>query len=176
MGASTIYRDRNNKIIATMRSSFQLKIKLPTYTFHDLTHNSTEGVSKDKGGYFVHYKDASTGLKTKRIDASDQELFAGQGWHYFLTQNLNRPERIPKSLKLALPSRLSTYTLQVRKVAETANTVEYHLVFANPIIRLLAPRIEAIYDKRTRKMLRYRGPSNILDENEELQSVVIQYK
>ena len=110
------------------------------------------GVSKDKGSYFVHYKDASTALKTKRIDASDQEIFAGQGWHYFLTQNLNRPERIPKSLKLVLPSRLSTYTLQVRRVLETANTVEYHLVFANPIIRLLAPRIEAIYDKRTRKM------------------------
>ena len=176
VGSTTIYKNAQKNIIAMLRSDYRKSLTLPVYRFDDQRHGISEGISQDAKGYFSYYKDRKTPQKIYRIAKGSKNIFAGQGWHYFLLKNLTRPSLIPKNIDMVFPSRATTYSLSIRKTFENPSTVKYQMSFSNIIIQLVAPTMTSTYDKNAKKMIRYEGPSNILTSNEELQNVTITYE
>lgn len=71
--------------------------------------------------------------------------------------------------------RLRAYPFLLERVQASGMTLRVKLRFANRLVSWFVPHLELLYDKQTRKRIEYAGVSNILDEREELQEVVITY-
>lgn len=79
-------------------------------------------------------------------------------------------------LAYAIPSRLETYDMRVRALGESAGpTVRVRAEFSSWVLRLLAPNLDVDYDRETRRLLRYRGLSNLTFEGGENPVVEITY-
>jgi hypothetical protein len=84
------------------------------------------------------------------------------GFHYFIQNNWQRllsGERV--SFLFLVPLRVSPYRFNIRKVATDAKTVTLRMSIANPALALIASHVEVVYAKESRRILEYRGISNI---------------
>jgi hypothetical protein len=71
------------------------------------------------------------------------------------------------------------YTFRIRRLGSATfkpDAVTFALEADNWLLRLLAPKLEVQYDLTTRRLISYRGPSNLLSDNRTVQNVTITYR
>ncbi|UCF02793.1 MAG: hypothetical protein JSV14_03835, partial [Deltaproteobacteria bacterium] len=99
-----------------------------------------------------------------------------QGFHQFIVHNL---ERIAQGevfhIRLILPSRLDQYEFRIRKRKVKGDTLYIRLEIDNWLLRLFAPHVDAEYDQKNRRLLRYEGISNLEDTSGKHKKVTITY-
>ncbi len=78
-------------------------------------------------------------------------------------------------MKLIFPSKLDYYSFRIRPLESEDTILLLRLEFDSWFIRLFAPHLDITYNKSTKKIVQYYGPSNILDESGEIQNVHIFY-
>jgi len=173
--SETIYYDKTrNTKIATLISDYSKSISLPTYEFVDLRTGYREGLRFTGGTYVVYYKRPDEAEKSKVLSQEDG-VFSCQGWHYYLIDNLAVLEKRDIALKLVLPSELDFYSFKIEKVKSTGDQVVANLELSNWLLSFFAPKLKLVYDKKERKLIGYKGISNILDKEGERQEVSIAY-
>jgi hypothetical protein len=169
------YFDLTGNKIAELNSDYSRSLMMPTYVFRDFRTGSEEGLRWTDGKYEIFRRKKGESEEVKPLDSVDN-IFSCQGWHYYLIANLHRLNKSPIKMKLIFPSRLDYYSFRVRLLETTGNTLKLRLEFDSWIIRLFMPHLDMTYDKKKRKIVQYFGPSNILNENGEIQSVYIFYE
>ncbi|MGW8320748.1 MAG: hypothetical protein ACWGSD_04270 [Thermodesulfobacteriota bacterium] len=171
----TIYEDPTGREIATLESDYTLSLEMPTYVFKDLRRNYEEGLRFRDGDYYIFSKDSKHGEKEKRLN-NPASVFSCQGWHYYVVENLERLERGDVfKIKLIFPNKLRAYDFKIEKVDSEGDTVRVKVKFANWLVSWAVPQLDLLYSKKERKLIDYRGVSNIFDENDDLQEVHITY-
>jgi len=154
--ALTIYFDRAGKEIARLSSDFSRSPYAPTYRFTDERTGAQESAT---------------------VTASSLKLVVGQGLHHFARLNLERLARGPLTVAFALPSRLDTYAFRIRPLASPApGVVRLRIEINNWLLRQLAPHVEVDYELKSRRLLEYRGVSNLEAPDGSPQKVVIRYR
>ena len=111
---------------------------------------------------------------TKLEDANN--VFSCQGWHYYLIENLRQIEKNELHLKLIFPSKLDFYEFKIRVLNSNGSHIKLRLEFDSWFIRLFAPHLDLTYDKIGKKIVKFYGPSNILDGDGDIQNVYIFYE
>lgn len=159
VSAHTVYRDPAGRTLAVLRTDFTADPFAPSYVFEDLRGAPVEAVARTPGGLELR-----SGDRTRRLVAAApaRPLVAGQGLDRLVRARL--PEVAGGArleLAYAIPSRLDAYDLRVRALAAGGRTVSVRAEFSSWILRLLAPSLEVEYDRETRRLLRYRGVSNL---------------
>jgi hypothetical protein len=90
--------------------------------------------------------------------------------------NLGQLAKGPMTVRFAIPSRLDTYEFRVRRVeSPSQSVVRVRVDMDDWLVRLLAPDIEVDYERKTGRLLRYRGVSNLDTVDGDTQKVVIRY-
>jgi hypothetical protein len=74
------------------------------------------------------------------------------------------------------PSRLDEYAFRIRKLEEKGDRLSVRLEIDNWFLRLFAPHVDAVYDRKNGHLLRYEGISNILNAEGDHPSVIIHYE
>lgn len=171
----TIYEDPTGREIATLESDYTRSLAMPTYVFKDYRRDYEEGLRFTDGAYFIFSKDTKEGEKEKRLK-DPASVFSCQGWHYYVVENLDRIERGDVfKVKLIFPNKLRAYDFKIEKVSSEGDTVRVKVKFANWLVSWAVPQLDLLYSKTERKLIDYRGVSNIFDENDDLQEVRITY-
>lgn len=173
--ARTEYLNTSGKLIATMTSDYRQSISMPTYNFTDIRFGTTEGLRLQDGKYVVYYKKEKSEEKTAPLEKTSG-VYSCQGWHYYLTQNLQQLERADITLILLVPSRLDTFTFKVLKNNSTGDLISASLRLDNWLLNLFAPTVELVYSKSGKSLVRYQGISNIMTDSGVSQNVTITYK
>ena len=166
--------DRKKKI-AVLDSDYSKSLSMPTYEFRDLRSSYREGVAMSDGKYMAYFKKQGEPKKSKEIKKGNR-IFSGQGWHYYLIKNLDLLEKNDIVLNLILPSRLDFYQFNITRSEASAGQIVAHLELSNWLLSFFAPSLRLVYDKKKKRLLEFRGVSNILDENGEQQEVIIRYE
>jgi hypothetical protein len=171
----TSYLDPEGKEIAVMESNYARSVALPTYVFKDYKRDYEEGVRFRDGKYYIFNRDSEHGEKEKALgDTTD--VYSCQGWHYYVVDNLEDLEKDQSfTLKLIFPKKLKTYPFKIEKVGSSDKTMDVKVRFANRAISWLVPHLDLVYNKKDRKLIEFRGVSNIFDANDDLQDVRITY-
>ncbi len=169
------YFDLNGKKIAELNSDYSKSLMMPTYVFQDFRTGTQEGLRWKDGNYLIFRKFKGNPEEAKPLD-SVENIFSCQGWHYYLIANLDQLKKSPIKMKLIFPSRLDYYSFRVRPIDTAEDILKLRLEFDSWIIRLFTPYLDITYDKKKRKIVQYYGPSNILTEKNEIQSVYIVYE
>jgi len=171
----TIYEDPTGREIATLESDYTRSLAMPTYVFKDYRRDYEEGLRFRDGAYYIFSKDSKDGEKEKRLK-EPASVFSCQGWHYYVVENLERLERGDVfKVKLIFPNKLRAYDFKIEKVSSEGDTVGVKVKFANWLVSWAVPQLDLLYSKKERKLIDYRGVSNIFDENDDLQEVRITY-
>jgi hypothetical protein len=78
-------------------------------------------------------------------------------------------------VQLVLPSRLNQYQFRIRKLQIEGTVLSIRLEIDKWFLRLFAPHVDADYDLKTRRLLRYEGISNLTDASGKYRNVIINY-
>lgn len=176
VSTTTRYLAPDGKVRATLESRFPVSPYLPDYTFKDGQGPIVEGVRCCAPGSTleVHHQG-----KTKKLSFKP-DWVSGQGFHFFSQESLEKlAAGEQRLLEFLIPSRLEPFSFRIRSGEGTdlaRNRVEVVLEVQSWILRLFAPKIRASYDLKTRQLVHYLGPSNLLDAKGNVQTVEIVYQ
>jgi hypothetical protein len=171
----TEYISPANQVIATMESDYSRNLSMPTYVFDDLRRGYREGLRQENGEYII-FKKTKDGEEETEAVTNTEDVFSCQGWHYYLVNNLAVLERENVELNLILPSELKALPFEIQRVRSEGDRVEAVLKLNHWLFRYFAPTLQLVYDSKSRKLVEYRGISNILDGEGNRQDVRIVYR
>jgi hypothetical protein len=171
----TQYISPADQVIATMESDYSRNLSMPTYVFEDRRRGYREGL-RDENGEYIIFKKTKDGEEEREAITNTEDVFSCQGWHYYLVNNLAVLERENVELNLILPSELRALPFEIQRVRSEKDRVEAVLKLNHWLFRYFAPTLQLVYDSKSRKLVEYRGISNILDSEGNRQDVRIVYK
>jgi hypothetical protein len=169
------YFDTNRKKIAELVSDYSQSKYMPTYIFRNLRNGEEEGLRFKDGKYLVFRKKSGSEIEEKFIQP-EIGTFSCQGWHYFIIENMAQIERENVSLNLIFPGKLDQYQFSIKKVSSEGDILKLRLEFKNWFIRIFAPNLELEYDSEKQKLISFTGPSNLPDEDGNIQRVTVVYE
>ena len=173
----TTYYDPNDRIIGTLSSEFDQDPRFCSYVFKDFRARYEDGAQMEKNRICLFRKPAPEEQKEEDCLPKTQSQIVGQGFHHFIVKHL----KAIKSgeilhVKLVFPSRLDQYAFRIRKLEEKGDRLSVRLEIDNWFLRLFAPHVDAVYDRKNGHLLRYEGISNILNAEGDHPSVIIHYE
>ena len=171
----TEYISPTNQLIATMESDYSRNLSMPTYVFDDLRRGYREGL-RDENGEYIIFKKTQDGEEETEAVTNTKDVFSCQGWHYYLVNNLAALERENVELNLILPAELKSFPFEIQRVRSQGDRVEAVLKLDHWLFRYFAPTLQLVYDSKSKKLVEYRGISNILDSDGNRQDVRIVYR
>ena len=178
--ATTNYVRANGELIGVMKSDFRKAVTAPDYLFRDLRNGSEHGIRLTEKEIILYQRDREGQEYQKAYRPSEFDegvlLVGCQGLHYYLIDHLEevrRREKIP--IKFLIPGKLDYYSFIMYYQGENNGIVKLKIQVGNLFLRLFVPALEVHYRKSDRKLLKYFGVSNLLDDKGGLQKVSIEY-
>jgi hypothetical protein len=177
--STTVYTDQKGKILAQIKNDYRRSLSVPEHEMEDLVHGGAHGV-RYKNSDIVMFNREGKKEETKIVRVEDfrnKLLVGGQGFHYYLMENLEEIIKKGKvDLKFLIPGRLDAYDFYLKVARVSEDTVELEIEIDNWFLRLFAPKLELLYDRKKKRLLKYTGLSNIKNEDKELMKVKISYR
>jgi hypothetical protein len=171
----TLYQDSSGREIASLESDYTRSLAMPTYVFKDFKRGYEEGLRYRDGRYYVFNRDDEGGEKEKPLE-DPENVFSCQGWHYYIVEHLDAIQRGDVfTISLIFPNKLRTYDFKIEKVDAEGELLRVKVRFANWLVSWFVPHLDLVYDQKRRKLVEYRGVSNIFDAKGDLQEVRITY-
>jgi hypothetical protein len=174
--ATTTYLDPGGQVIALLQTDFTRDPFAPSYRFEDRRRAEVEEVVVSADGVML-----SAGGRQRTVPRSaepSRPLVTGQGLERYVRHRLAELEggaELP--VTFAIPSRQEAYPFRVRATPPGRDpaTVRVRVEIDSWVLRLFASSLDVEYDRATRRLLRYRGLSNLRDERGDNPEVVITY-
>lgn len=153
---------------------------MPSHTATDDRSGNVHGLRREEGRLVLFDRMQGQPKRTRILtarDVGDRLLVGCQGLNYYLS---GHPDRIQSgtrlSLRFLIPGKLDycDFNLVPRGSAADGNAA-FNVTIQNWFLRLFAPKLELKYDTARRRLVWYRGISNVLDDRGENQVVEITY-
>ena len=176
LSATTTYLAPAGEVIAVLWTDFSRDPFAPSYRFEDRRGGQREEVEVS-----AHELTLVAGERRRTLARPadpDTRLVTGQGMERYVRQRLADLEAgADLRVAFAIPSRQDVYDFRVRArpTEPGAATLRVRVELGAWVLRLFAGALEVDYDRATRRLVRYRGPSNLRDERGENPEVVITY-
>ncbi len=173
----TFYFTPDNKHFATEKNLFlsggyafpESKIYYPK------DPETYEGSKIEKNFYIIYRKKKSSPFEQKLYE-KEGLMITGQGIHYYLQENLEVIKANESlSFKYFIPNKLDYYTFQYNFIKEVDDKYYFKIEISNWLFSLMAPSFDVIYDKKSKKIIYYKGISPWTDKQGELQMVEVNY-
>lgn len=180
-----IFRSRTDYLspegtpLAYIESFFAESLTAPSHVFVDYRTGFTHGTRYVNGlpVLFAQEKGKAERSRVLTERSDGRALMVGsQGLFYYLQEDFDQVRKQRKiPVRLLITGPLDVYDFELEYLGEKDGVADLVLHISNPFLRLFAPKLEVRYDAVNRKMLYYRGLSNILDDRGKLQTVEIVY-
>lgn len=180
LSALTLYASEAGKPIAEMRSDFRDSLTVPSHVITDFRTGNVQGLRREAGRLVLYDRDAGKPERTRTLrdaDADNHILVGCQGLNYYLLENIERirPDAV-LPLRFLIPGKLDYYDFQLARAHEHgAGTTEFEITVKSRILKLFAPKLLVRYDRNLKRIVWYKGLSNIKNDQGHNQSVTITY-
>ena len=180
VSSETKYYGPDKKSIGHLKSDFRDNLTTPSYLFKNFQKGEENGLTQNKDSWTLFRTERDKEKETKVIKSDfdkDAMIVGCQGLHYYLKTNIRNIDlkKLDKEVKFLIPGSLDYYTFDLKYVSETEDTVTLKMNVSSIILRIFAPSLDMVYDKKTGNLLRYEGFSNITDKDGDIQNVTITY-
>lgn len=175
----TRYYDEQKNNFGHIFTNYKMHPYLPDYEFKDERRHRQ--VNVDVRGDTVQAKvsfgkGAEPKLKTYPLKPL---LIAGQGLHNYLRSHIDEFATNSKKvteIDFLIPLNEASYSFRIRSKKITESQLTYRVEANSWFMRLVAPAIEITYERKTKRLLVYDGPSNLFTPDGEKMNVVITYE
>lgn len=174
----TIYRDATGREIGRMEADYSAYRFAPTYRMIDHRHDSEDLVRREGDVVHLEHRVGTTVRRRTVRLTRGRELIIGPGFNEFIRahwDDLLAGRTL--TCDFAIPSRLQVVAFRIRHAPErqSRDGMRFTVSVDNPLLRLLAPSLHVEYHRLTRELLSYEGPSNVNDDRNRAQEVVIRF-
>ncbi|MGH8454708.1 MAG: hypothetical protein ACRESW_09170, partial [Nevskiales bacterium] len=168
LGGTVAYYDPQGQQIAAKTLDFSVDPQVPVYRLEIPDQRYTEGITDHRDTIILARASRDGGQQSKRINRKSP-IAADAGTLQFVQTNF---EALLKGevlrLRLAVASRLDVYSVRIRRAMENEAdgqpVVRFRIEHDSPL-RLLLDPVEMTYDRQSRRLLEYRGTSNMRDSS-----------
>jgi hypothetical protein len=167
VGGHTSYYDAAGKLLGEKTLSFAADPYVPVYTLDLPALGYMEGITHvGKDGIEMFKQSGEQGRQTATIPRTEP-MAADSGFHSFLYDHM--PELLAgQTLKFrfAAAGQLDSYSFRARKIGETqfeGKPAVLLKVDPDSLLRLLVDPLILTYDPQSRRLLEYRGISNVMN-------------
>ena len=176
----TIYKDKNNKEKGRLVSDLSFDPYCPPHQFQDISARRSSSVEYLVGKSQLRIRNDKPGQSTQeRVLTIDELKVCAQGAFFFMQDNISVfMNNETRSLRFVVPPKLTHYGFRIRKINENAekNEITLRIEIDNWLFRLFAPSIEADINTENRRLMQYRGASNLMGPGDRPVNVVITYQ
>jgi hypothetical protein len=176
--STTDYIDNSGKKFAAIFNRFKNNNwAVPDYKLELVGKNKKFGVYAQGETYFMYRDGYADKREEKEFDGSKDFYVAGQGIHYYLIENfeqLAKRKTIPFTFLIAAD--LKTFDFRYKLISIKGDIYKIRIEIDSWFLRLFVPHFDMVYDSKKKHILSYEGLSNFRDENDDLQSVTINYE
>ncbi|MCB0391553.1 MAG: hypothetical protein KDD58_09685 [Bdellovibrionales bacterium] len=175
---NTEYFDPSGSKIGYINTNYNQSF-VPDYEFFD-SRNHRKVILRNRKDliYSQIQSGKNSNTKNKTFEQKDN-MVAGQGLHAFLIKNLHNflnNKGYETEVKFLIPLNKDYYNFSIRYLSESTTTITLRLESSHWFLKLLAPQIDVTYDKSTQRLVKYKGPSNLLDSKGQKINVTIKYE
>lgn len=172
-------RPDSDEILAELEINYAPSQILPNSKFQDLRTsrvNEISWIEEEQKIKVSSREDKDSDLKSTTIDVS-QNLLSAHGINNFIRQNFDElsKEGASKKFKFVVPIRQEAYDFKVLPSKINETEVVFTIKVNNWFIRMFAPEIRLVFDKETKRIIRFEGLSNITKADGETQDVIVKY-
>ncbi len=174
----TQYLDSNLKEFANMRSEFKGNLFVPDSQLKDSRLKVTETLSLEgsQARMTVTVEGKKTEEKTIKTDSS---FVAGQGFNNFILKYFDELKKgNDKKVSFVVIPLLDFFRFMAGRkgtAKEGESSVDFQIQIASVFLKAFADPIYVKYDTQDKGLLEFRGLSNLSNEKNEKQQVVIKY-
>ncbi len=173
---------KDKEPFAQMSSDFTKNPYIPEMSFKD-TRFKTKLISKIDGDEVIIIEEITT--KTNRVKTKEKRIkmtknmVLGQGYHNFVLDYLKNPTvGESKLLRLLVLEKMDYYDFLLKyhgQEKENSHLLKFELIIDHILLKYIAPTVIVYYDKKTKKLISYEGPTNIADKKGQTQNLKIKY-
>ena len=176
----TRFRDADGQEIAVLTSNFTANPYVPNYAFEDRRFGRQDGTFVDGSWVKIYGRtDQSAPVQQDMVRLRD-DMVTGQGLHMYLRDHLDALAEgdAIQQVRFLVPLEGRDFTFRIRRLDAPAEsgTVAFAIEADSWFLRLFAPTLEVRYDRDSRRLLSYRGASNLLGADRDVQNVTITYR
>jgi hypothetical protein len=173
----TVFLDAGFQKIGELVSEFSHGPQFGSYEFTDSRAQYLDGAKVTADRITLYCRRTPGGdMETKSLPIKADQI-VGQGFNQFIVTRLDALTRGEEfRMKLVLPSKLDQYDVCIRKSKIEGGVLHIRVEMANWFLKLFAPHMDAEYDLKTRRLLRYDGISMIEDAGGKNSQVSIAYE
>lgn len=173
----TKYYNKKGELFAEMTSDFSKHPKIPEVKFSDsrfakneeLNYNPTDGQVVFK----TTTKDKKTETKTYKVT---DEMAAAQGFDNFVKINFEKLGQSSVPLRFGVLSEMDFFSFKgYKKKNVSKNVIQFGIELSSFLLRMFSSELVLEYDITSRRILSYKGLSNILSDEGKPQDVLIKY-
>lgn len=182
LGGTMDYFAPDGRELAHKTLDFSKSPFIPLYRLEDLNPRYDEGISKITADKVYLFKQTADDESPRRRTVErSPDLAADSGFDNYLVDHFDElMGRKTLEFTLAVPGKLDSYRFQARRIADTTFQGKPAVRFKIELASLLSWFVDPIvvtYDPHSRRLLEYRGVSNVLDPKtgEVFKSVKILY-
>jgi hypothetical protein len=166
---TVVYRCADGTAFARKEINYARSALAPAFSFIDTRFNYQEGLrwQNDQPELWI----IRNGQKQQKLLSNSDTLVADAGFDVFIKKHwpaLTASRR--QTLQFAVPSRLTSYGFNLQRINSLAFNKEPAQSFKLGLdswLGLIAPNIEITYSQNTKRLLRFKGLSNILNDQGE---------
>ncbi|MCB9026533.1 MAG: hypothetical protein H6625_09470 [Bdellovibrionaceae bacterium] len=174
------YYKTDGKFFGSIQSDFSKSSNLPDYVFTDKRHNRMDSLKWNEKKVIASAKESKTAKKIQKEFAVSNNTVAGQGLHNYILSKLEnyiKQNDLEEIIDFLIPMNQKTYNFRIRPINnnEIDRTITLRIEADSWFFRLISPHIDVKYDIDNRRLLEYKGPSNLLNDEGEKINVIIAY-
>lgn len=176
----TRYRDATGSEFAELTSGFTSHPYIPDYHFEDRRFGRKDGALVQGDVVKVFARKSATHPRQEAIVPLTDNMITGQGLHFFIQDHLSElANGVVKKVDFLVPLEKKSYPFKIYRIDKAATepgTLWIRIEIDHWLFRLFAPDMEVQYALASKKLLSYRGASNLLNAQKDLQKVLITYR
>ena len=167
VSGETRYFASDGSAIGHKTLNFASNPYVPVYTLELPGVGYSEGISSVAGGVISMFKESRENGRQDGTVKLSGPMAADSGFHSFLYDHL--PELVTGqtlNFRLAVAGQLDSFAFRVKKTGDTEfedKPAVQLLIEPDSLLRFMVDPLQVIYDPSTRRLLEYRGISNVIN-------------
>lgn len=172
----TEYIDERGKLFSEISSDFSTDTFVPNVFFKDNRFNLIENISKDKGGNKLKIeRDDKKNRKVSYLETKPTSIL-GQGFHNYIIKNFDNILKDEVDVHFIISSKSDQYHFKMYLAKKSEKEVIIRGKIDNFFLRAFVKEIELTYAVPSKRLLKFKGLSNLDDDQGNSQNVEILYE
>ncbi len=175
---SSTYEDPKGNIFARKSSIFNQHRTIPEHTFTDSRFKLSEKSTVHPSLLKVEIERTIDGKTKTGSIAIKENSVAGQGFHNFIVKNFEKLKIHSETISFILIPKMDEYSFRISldPTFPSGEDVRFKVNLKNFLLRSFVSPIFLSYNSQSKKLLEFKGLSNLDDSQGRSQEVLIKYQ